>query len=79
MFKHQIWNELIIYAKSVWKRVMAQIKISSFLAEAMLKAFDKTWGARNVLCRHHNLRILYLLALYWCVIGLNFNLRLELL
>ena len=55
--KHHIWDELIIYAKLAWKMVMAQIKISSFSVMAMLQGFDKTWGARNVLCRQHNLHI----------------------
>ena len=41
--KQQVWDELIIYAKMAWKRVTAQIKISSFSAVAMLQAFDKTW------------------------------------
>ena len=39
------------------KRVLAQIKISSFSAVAMLQGFDKTWDARKVLCRRHNLHI----------------------
>ena len=55
--KHYILDELIIYAKSAWKRAMTQIKNSSFYAMAMLQGVDKTWGARNVLCRRHNLHI----------------------
>jgi hypothetical protein len=27
---HQIWNELIIYAKAAWERVINQIKTNSF-------------------------------------------------
>ena len=53
--KHRNWDELIIYAKEAWNRVIEQIKISSFSAVAMLQGFDKTWGAGNVLCRRHNL------------------------
>jgi hypothetical protein len=55
--KHRIWDELIIYAKAAWNRVVKQIKISSFSAEAMLKGFDRTWGARSDLCRRNNLHI----------------------
>jgi hypothetical protein len=36
--KHQIWDSLIFYAKVAWKRVVEQIKISSFSALAMLQA-----------------------------------------
>ena len=40
--KHKIWDELIIYAKATWNRVIEQIKISSFFVVAMLQGFDKT-------------------------------------
>ena len=55
--KHRIWDELIIYAKAAWKRVVEQIRISRFSATALLLAFDRTWGARNVLCKRHNMQI----------------------
>ena len=55
--EHQIWDELIMYAREAWKKVLKQIKVSSFSAVAMLQGFDKTWGARNVLCRLHKLHI----------------------
>ena len=55
--KQHIWDALIIYAKMTWKRVLEQIKISSFSKEAMLRCFDKTWGARGVLCRRHDLHL----------------------
>jgi hypothetical protein len=55
--KHRIWDELILYAKTTWERVLKNIKISAFSAMALLQGFDKTWGARNVLCRRHNLYI----------------------
>jgi hypothetical protein len=51
------WDELIMYAKTAWERVLKQIKISKFSAVSMLQGFDKTWGAKNVLCRRHNLHI----------------------
>ena len=55
--KHQIWDELIVYAKAAWKHAIKHIKISSFSAKAMLHRCDQTWGARNVLCRRNNLSI----------------------
>ena len=54
---HRIWDELIVYAKATWDRVIKQIKISSSSTVAMLRGFDKTWGAKNVLCRRNNLHI----------------------
>ena len=42
--KHRIWDELTVYAKAAWNRVIKQIKISSFSAQAMLQGFDKTWA-----------------------------------
>lgn len=33
--KQRIWDELIIYAKVAWNRVIEQIKISSFSLAAM--------------------------------------------
>ena len=53
--KHRIQDELIICAKATWERVIKQIKINNFFVVAMLQGFDQTWGARNVLCRRHNL------------------------
>ena len=55
--KHYIWDELIMYAKTGWERVLKQIKISEFLKLGMLQGFDKMWGAWNVLCRRHNLHV----------------------
>jgi hypothetical protein len=40
--KHSIWDELIIYAKEAWNRVIEQIKISNFSTATMLQGFDKT-------------------------------------
>ena len=40
--KLRIWDELIIYTKAAWKRVVDQIKISSFSAEAMCDAKPTT-------------------------------------
>ena len=55
--KHRIWEELIIYAKAAWDRVIKQKRLVVFSAAAMSQGFDKTWGARNVLCRRNNLQI----------------------
>ena len=55
--KLRIWDELFMYAKAVWDQVIKQIKLSSFSAVAMLQGFDRTWGARNVLCKRQNLHI----------------------
>ena len=55
--KQQIWDALILYAKTAWKRVVTQVKISSFSKEAMLRGFDKTWGARSVLCRRQDMQV----------------------
>ena len=55
--KHWVWDELIFYAKATWNRVVRLIKISIFSTEALIKGFDKTWGARNALCRRHNMSI----------------------
>ena len=46
-----------MYAKAAWKRVLKHIKTSEFSAMALLEGFDKTWGARHVLCRRHNLHM----------------------
>ena len=40
--KHEIWDELIIYAQVAWKRVLGQIKKCSFSAVTLLQGFDKT-------------------------------------
>ena len=55
--KQQMRDALIIYAKMAWKRVLEQSKISDFSKEAMLHVFDKTWGARGVLCRRNDLHM----------------------
>ena len=55
--KQRNWDELIIYAKAAWKRVLEHIKTSNFLVAATTQGFDKTWGARSVLCRRHNLHM----------------------
>ena len=57
--KHRIWDELIIYAKATWDKVIKQIKISRFSALALLRKFDLTWGARNILCKRYNLHIIW--------------------
>lgn len=37
--KHHIWDELIVYAKATWERVIKQMQISSFSVVAMLQDF----------------------------------------
>ena len=55
--KQIIWDGLIIYAKAAWNRMLETIKINSFPTVAMIQGFDKTWGARAVLCRRRNLHM----------------------
>ena len=55
--KHRIWEELIYYAMAAWKRVLEDIKTCRFSEVAIFLGFDKTWGARNVLCKRDNLHI----------------------
>lgn len=38
--KHLIWDDLIMYAKMAWARVVKLVEISIYLAEALLKGFD---------------------------------------
>ena len=57
--KHLIWDGLIIYAKVAWARVARFVEISVYLTKALLKGFDKTWGARNVLCRRDIMNIMW--------------------
>ena len=42
--KHRIWDELILYAKSAWERVLKQIKISKFSMAGLLQSFDQYLG-----------------------------------
>jgi hypothetical protein len=46
-----------MYAKAAWRRVIKLVNISSFSTMTLLEGFDKTWGARNVLCKRRNLQI----------------------
>ena len=55
--KAHIWNTLLMYAHMAWQRVLKLIKISRFSALALLQIFDRTWGARQVLCRKNRLAI----------------------
>ena len=55
--KARIWDELLMYAHTAWQRVLKLIKISRFSAMAILNGFDRTWGARQVLCWKHLLVI----------------------
>ena len=55
--KSRIWEELLMHAHTAWQRVLKLIKLSRFLARAILHGFDSTWGARQVLCQRHLLVI----------------------
>ena len=55
--KHRIWEEFIYYAITAWERVKMLIKTSRFSALGILQGFDKTWGARGVLCRRNGMSI----------------------
>jgi hypothetical protein len=55
--KARIWDTLLMYAHTAWQRVLKFIKISKFSAAALLQTFDRTWGARQVLCRRNRLVI----------------------
>ena len=41
--KSRIWDTLLMYAHTVWQRVLKLIKISRFSAVALLQNFDRTW------------------------------------
>lgn len=45
------------YAKVAWEKVVKYVNVSVFSAEALLKGFVQTWGARSVLCGCDNLII----------------------
>lgn len=62
--KHFIWDELMMHAKLTRARVLEFIEISPFSTVALLEGFDKTWGARGVLCRRDNLEVIW--NWKWC-------------
>lgn len=39
--KYLMWDDLIMYAKIAWVRVIRLVKISAYSAEALLKALSK--------------------------------------
>ena len=56
MFNHEQWHEskmkhLNMYAKVALARMVKFVEINVYSAKALLKGFDETWGARNVLCK----------------------------
>jgi hypothetical protein len=53
----RIWDTLLMYAHTAWQRVLKLIKISRFSAAGLLQNFDRTWGAKQVLCRRKRLVI----------------------
>ena len=57
--KHKIWDELIIYAQVAWKRVLEQINKCRISAATLVQGFDKSWGDRQVLCRRHDMHIMW--------------------
>ena len=42
--KHRIWDELVMCAKAAWKRVIKQIKISSFFRYGLAPRFRQHVG-----------------------------------
>jgi uncharacterized Zn-finger protein len=57
--KHLVWDDLVIYTKATWERVVKQVKISIFCVGVPFykghpRGFDQMWGAGNVLCRRDN-------------------------
>lgn len=55
--KHLIRDDLIMYAKVTWARVVKLVKNNAYSNEALLKGFDQIWGARNVLCRWDRMKV----------------------
>jgi hypothetical protein len=46
-----------MYANVVWARVFKFVMICAYLAEALLKGFKQTWGARNALFKWDRMKI----------------------
>lgn len=44
------------YVHATWERVVKYVKITAFLAEALLQGLDQVWGARNILCRSEKIK-----------------------
>ena len=69
--KHLIWDNLIMDAKIARDRMVKFVKISAYLAEALLKGLTKLGGgARKVLCRWDRMTITWdwnchLCSLFW--------------
>lgn len=40
--KHLIWDDLVMYAKVAWIRMVKFAEINVYLSEALLKGFDET-------------------------------------
>ena len=53
--KQVIWDDLIVYTKVAWARVVKLIEISIYSTE-LLKGIDDSWGARNVLCKQNQVQ-----------------------
>lgn len=46
-----------MYTKVAWARVVGFVEVSVYPTEALLKGFDETWSARNVLGRWDKMKI----------------------
>ena len=55
--KHQIWEETYLLCHGGLEAGFRRYQDCRFSEVAILLGFDKTWGARNVLCKRHNLHI----------------------
>jgi hypothetical protein len=55
--KHLVWDDLIIYAKVGWERLIKYVMINTYSSKALFTSFDETWGARNVLCGRDQMKI----------------------
>lgn len=55
--KQLIWDDLIMYAKVAWARLVKYINISVYSTEGLLKEFNDTWGMRNVMCKRDRMVI----------------------
>ena len=40
-------DDLIVYTMSAWERLVKFVKTSAYLAKALLRGFDQTWGVRT--------------------------------
>lgn len=55
--KHFIWDDSYV-PNVAWDRVAKFVKIKAYIAEALLKGFNQTWGDENSLCRRDRMKIM---------------------